>query len=131
MKPRRRGPDPEIVARVQRAQEGDEQAFSVLFEQLQAPVLNYAHQILSDRSSAEDASQDAFLVRMVEQPYAHGGDKKPTGAWPSDAHTLRKLEECQGFPGNAAERPRRQTTPPLIGLGIPGTLREGKASEGG
>ena len=74
MKPRRRGPDPEIVARVQRAQAGDEQAFSELFEQLQAPVLNYAHQILSDRSSAEDVTQDAFLVAhqrlgMLGPPY--------------------------------------------------------------
>jgi RNA polymerase sigma-70 factor (ECF subfamily) len=51
-----------MVARVQRAQAGDEQAFSELFEQLQAPVLNYAHQMLSDRSSAEDVTQDAFLV---------------------------------------------------------------------
>ena len=74
MKPRRRGPDPEIVARVQRAQAGDEQAFAELFEQLQAPVLNYAHQILSDRSSAEDVTQDAFLVAhqrlgMLGPPY--------------------------------------------------------------
>ncbi len=74
MKPTRRGPDPEIVARVQRAQAGDEQAFTELFEQLQAPVLNYAHQILSDRSSAEDVTQDAFIVAhqrlgMLGPPY--------------------------------------------------------------
>jgi len=60
--PKRRGPDPQLVARVQQAQAGDEQAFTELFEQLHPAVLNYAYQVLGDGPSAEDVTQDAFVV---------------------------------------------------------------------
>lgn len=62
MNPKRRGPDPQLVARVQQAQAGDEQAFTELFEQLHPAVLNYAYQVLGDGPSAEDVTQDAFVV---------------------------------------------------------------------
>ncbi len=62
MNSRRRGPDPNIVARAQQAQAGDEQAFADLFQTLHPAVLNYAYQIMGDGPSAEDVTQDAFVV---------------------------------------------------------------------
>ena len=62
MNSRRRGPDPNIVARARQAQAGDEQAFADLFQTLHPAVLNYAYQILGDGPSAEDVTQDAFVV---------------------------------------------------------------------
>jgi RNA polymerase sigma-70 factor (ECF subfamily) len=59
---RRRGPDPDIVTRARQAQSGDEQAFADLFQTLHPAVLNYAYQILGDGPSAEDVTQDAFVV---------------------------------------------------------------------
>jgi len=71
---RRRGPDPDIVARARQAQAGDEQAFTDLFQTLHPAVLNYAYQILGDGPSAEDVTQDAFVVAhqrlgMLGPPY--------------------------------------------------------------
>jgi RNA polymerase sigma-70 factor (ECF subfamily) len=71
---RRRGPDPNVVARARQAQAGDEQAFTDLFETLHPAVLNYAYQILGDGPSAEDVTQDAFVVAhqrlgMLGPPY--------------------------------------------------------------
>jgi RNA polymerase sigma-70 factor, ECF subfamily len=71
---RRRGPDPDIVARARQAQAGDEQAFADLFQTLHTAVLNYAYQILGDGPSAEDVTQDAFVVAhqrlgMLGPPY--------------------------------------------------------------
>jgi hypothetical protein len=63
-----------MVARARQAQAGDEQAFADLFESLHPAVLNYAYQILGDGPSAEDATQDAFVVAhqrlgMLGPPY--------------------------------------------------------------
>ncbi len=74
MNARRRGPDPNIVARARQAQAGDEQAFADLFQTLHPAVLNYAYQILGDGPSAEDVTQDAFVVAhqrlgMLGPPY--------------------------------------------------------------
>ncbi len=74
MDSRRRGPDPNIVARAQQAQAGDEQAFADLFQTLHPAVLNYAYQIMGDGPSAEDVTQDAFVVAhqrlgMLGPPY--------------------------------------------------------------
>ncbi len=63
-----------MVARARQAQAGDEQAFTELFETLHPAVLNYAYQILGDGPSAEDVTQDAFVVAhqrlgMLGPPY--------------------------------------------------------------
>ena len=63
-----------MVARARQAQAGDEQAFADLFESLHPAVLNYAYQILGDGPSAEDVTQDAFVVAhqrlgMLGPPY--------------------------------------------------------------
>ena len=74
MNSRRRGPDPSLVARARQAQAGDEGAFADLFESLHPAVLNYAYHILGDGPSAEDVTQDAFVVAhqrlgMLGPPY--------------------------------------------------------------
>lgn len=46
---------------VQRAQAGDGDAFTELFQQLHSPVLNYVYRTLGDRQAAEDITQDAFI----------------------------------------------------------------------
>jgi RNA polymerase sigma-70 factor (ECF subfamily) len=46
---------------VQRAQAGDGDAFTELFQQLHAPVLNYIFRTVGDRQAAEDITQDAFI----------------------------------------------------------------------
>ncbi len=46
---------------VQRAQAGDGDAYTELFQQLHSPVLNYIYRTLGDRHAAEDITQDAFI----------------------------------------------------------------------
>ena len=46
---------------VDRARAGDQVAFTRLFEQYQAPILNYLHRMVGDRAVAEDLTQDAFI----------------------------------------------------------------------
>jgi len=46
---------------VGRARAGDQVAFARLFEQYQAPILNYLHRMVGDRALAEDLTQDAFV----------------------------------------------------------------------
>lgn len=46
---------------VERARAGDQLAFAQLFEQYNAPVLNYLHRMVSDRALAEDLTQDTFI----------------------------------------------------------------------
>lgn len=46
---------------VGRARAGDQVAFTHLFEQYHAPILNYLHRMVGDRAQAEDLTQDTFL----------------------------------------------------------------------
>ena len=46
---------------VGRARAGDQVAFTRLFEQYHAPILNYLHRMVGDRALAEDLTQDAFV----------------------------------------------------------------------
>lgn len=46
---------------VERARAGDPEAFGLLFEQYQAPILNYLNRMVSDRALAEDLTQDTFI----------------------------------------------------------------------
>jgi RNA polymerase sigma-70 factor (ECF subfamily) len=46
---------------VGRARTGDQVAFTQLFEQYHAPILNYLHRMVGDRAQAEDLTQDTFL----------------------------------------------------------------------
>ena len=57
LKPKQ-GPD---IALVRRAQAGDGDAFTELFQQLHTPVLNYVYRTMGDRHAAEDITQDAFI----------------------------------------------------------------------
>lgn len=45
---------------VARARAGDPVAFERLYEQYHAPILNYLHRMVGDRTLAEDLAQDAF-----------------------------------------------------------------------
>lgn len=46
---------------VRRAQAGDQNAFTELFQRLHQPVLNYVYRMLGDREAAQDITQDAFV----------------------------------------------------------------------
>jgi RNA polymerase sigma-70 factor, ECF subfamily len=54
-------PGRDDVALVQRAQQGEDEAFATLFNQLHQLVLNYVYHMLGDRQAAEDVTQDAFI----------------------------------------------------------------------
>jgi RNA polymerase sigma-70 factor (ECF subfamily) len=54
-------PGRDDVALVQRAQQGEDEAFADLFNQLHQLVLNYVYHMLGDRQAAEDVTQDAFI----------------------------------------------------------------------
>lgn len=53
--------DSKTVELVQRAVQGDQDAFTDLFHSLNAPVLNYIYRMVGDRPTAEDVTQDAFI----------------------------------------------------------------------
>jgi RNA polymerase sigma-70 factor, ECF subfamily len=46
---------------VERAQQGDHEAFSIIFEEYGRPVAGYLFRILGDREAAGDLSQETFL----------------------------------------------------------------------
>jgi RNA polymerase sigma-70 factor (ECF subfamily) len=56
--------DQEIVSLVQRAQGGDQDAFTDLFDRFHQPVLGYVYHTLHDRHAAEDVAQDAFIKAL-------------------------------------------------------------------
>lgn len=53
---------------VERARNGDDQAFAALFEQFHAPILNYLHRMVYDRAVAEDLTQDTFIKAYKALP---------------------------------------------------------------
>lgn len=54
-------PDPVILEWVQAAMEGDQDAFAELVYTYQDAVYNLCYRLLSERTEAEDAAQEAFL----------------------------------------------------------------------
>ena len=50
--------EPELV---KRAREGDGAAFTILFEELYRPILNYVYHTVGDQPAAEDITQEAFI----------------------------------------------------------------------
>lgn len=54
-------PDPVVLEWVQAAMEGDQDAFAELVYTYQDAVYNLCYRLLSERTEAEDASQEAFL----------------------------------------------------------------------
>ena len=54
-------PDPVILEWVQAAIEGDQDAFAELVYTYQDAVYNLCYRLLSERTEAEDAAQEAFL----------------------------------------------------------------------
>jgi len=54
-------PDPVVLEWVQAAMEGDQDAFSELVYTYQNAVYNLCYRLLSERTEAEDAAQEAFL----------------------------------------------------------------------
>lgn len=54
-------PDPVVLEWVEAALEGDQDAFAELVYTYQDAVYNLCYRMLSDRSEAEDAAQEAFL----------------------------------------------------------------------
>ncbi len=53
---------------VERARSGDAEAFGVLFEHYQTPILNYLYRMVSDRALAEDLTQDTFIKAYKSLP---------------------------------------------------------------
>ncbi|NIS81778.1 MAG: sigma-70 family RNA polymerase sigma factor, partial [Anaerolineales bacterium] len=56
-----RDPAGDSINLVRRAQAGDQEAFTELFQRHHQPVLNYVYRMLGDRGAAEDITQDAFI----------------------------------------------------------------------
>lgn len=67
------------IAWVQRARDGDEEAFSLLVEAYQVPVYNLCHRMLGDPAEAEDAAQETFL-RAFRGLKRYDPDR-PFGTW--------------------------------------------------
>ena len=65
---------------VARARAGDPVAFERLYEQYHAPILNYLHRMVGDRTLAEDLAQDAF-----EKAYRGLSSTRPDLAFPPTA----------------------------------------------
>ena len=61
---------------VQRGQQGDLEAFNALVERYQSQVYNLAARMLSNRASAEDATQEAFISAYKNIGKFRGGNLK-------------------------------------------------------
>lgn len=69
-----KAPQSDWAELVQRAQAGDGDAYSELFQQLHTAVLNYIYRTVGDRPAAEDITQDAFIrahqrINQLGPPY--------------------------------------------------------------
>jgi RNA polymerase sigma-70 factor (ECF subfamily) len=53
-------PQPDLSV-IRKAQRGDDRAFAILVSSYEAPVFNYILRMVSDRTLAEDLTQDVFL----------------------------------------------------------------------
>lgn len=70
-----REPEPEIVGR---ARAGDLEAFEELVRSHQADVYRLALHLVRDRQTAEDVTQEAFLLAFRSLPRFRGGSKFST-----------------------------------------------------
>ena len=64
---------------VLRAQQGDEEAFTLLVEAYQKPVYNLCYRMLGEPEAAEDASQDTFL--KAYQNLGRYDNERPFATW--------------------------------------------------
>jgi RNA polymerase sigma-70 factor, ECF subfamily len=62
--------DGDLVAR---ARAGDQNAFEQLYERYHAPILNYLHRMVGDRTVAEDLAQDSFVKAYKALPQTRPG----------------------------------------------------------
>lgn len=60
--------DLDEVTLVARAQDGAVGAFEILVDRYQAPLFRHAHRLVSDRTAAEDAVQDALISAWQRLP---------------------------------------------------------------
>jgi len=74
-----RVPGQNDVDLVRRAQQGEREAFTELFNRLHQPVLSYVYHMLGDRQSAEDVTQDAFI--RAHQKIDHLGPPWDFKSW--------------------------------------------------
>lgn len=74
-----RVPGQNDVDLVRRAQQGEREAFTELFNRLHQPVLSYVYHMLGDRPSAEDVTQDAFI--RAHQKIDHLGPPWDFKSW--------------------------------------------------
>lgn len=71
---------------VQRAQGGDQTAFTQLVENYQTPVYNLAYRMLGNANDAEDAAQETFLRAYAQLKRFHADQKFATWLLSIDAH---------------------------------------------
>lgn len=71
--------DAEHATWVQRAQDGDTEAFRSLVEAYQVPVYNLCYRMLSQADEAEDASQEVFL--RAYRGIRRYDPQRPFGTW--------------------------------------------------
>lgn len=74
-----RVPGQNDVDLVRRAQQGEREAFTELFNRLHQPVLSYVYHMLGDRQPAEDVTQDAFI--RAHQKIDHLGPPWDFKSW--------------------------------------------------
>jgi RNA polymerase sigma-70 factor (ECF subfamily) len=67
------------MAWVVQAQQGSDEAFTILVETYQKPVYNLCYRILGEPEAAEDAAQETFL--RVFQHLNRYDQKRPFGTW--------------------------------------------------
>lgn len=67
------------TAWINQAQQGDEQAFTVIVETYQKPVYNLCYRMLGEPEAAEDAAQETFL--KVYQNLAHYDHSRSFPTW--------------------------------------------------
>jgi len=70
----------------QRAQQGDQGAFTQLVEMYQTPVYNLAYRMLGNANDAEDAAQETFLRAYTQLKKFHVDQKFATWLLSIDAH---------------------------------------------
>lgn len=86
-------------ALVERAREGDDQAFAALFDAWQGPIAGYLLRLTGDREVANDLTQETFLraYRALGTLDRSGGDAAHFRAWlyriaTNQAHSWRRRQ---------------------------------------
>ena len=74
-------PSPETEREmVERARNGDHEAFEWIFAQYQTPIYNYVHRMMGEKEDAYDLTQDAFLKAYLNLDRTRRDDFR-LGAW--------------------------------------------------